>query len=55
MGIMDKAKGLISGNKDKAGAGVDKARDVAKDTTPDSADGTVDTAADKAKDIIDGS
>jgi hypothetical protein len=40
MGMLDKAKDLVSGNKDKASEGIDKAKDVVKEKTPDSADGT---------------
>jgi uncharacterized protein YjbJ (UPF0337 family) len=54
MGIMDKIKGLVSGNADKAKDGVDTATDAVKSKTPDQVDGAVDQAADKAKDVIDG-
>lgn len=52
MGLMDKAKQMLGGHKDKAEVAVDKAADVVKEKTPDQVDGAVDTAADKAKDVI---
>ena len=52
--MMDKAKDLISGNKDKVEEGVDKATDAIKDKMPDQGDGAVDAAADKAKDAVEG-
>lgn len=52
MGLMDKAKQMLGGNKDKAEAAVDKAADTVKEKTPDQVDGAVDAAADKAKDVI---
>jgi len=52
--MMDKAKDLISGNKDKVEEGIDKATDSIKDKTPDQGDGAVDAAAEKAKDAVEG-
>jgi len=52
MGLMDKVKGLIGGNKDKVSDGIDKAGDTVKDKTPDQVDGAVDTTADKGKGIV---
>ena len=52
MGLMDKVKGLIGGNKDKVSDGIDKAADTVTDRTPDQVDGAVDTAADKGKGIV---
>ena len=53
MGLMDKVKGLVGGNKQKASGGVDKAADVAKDKLPDQYDEKVDQVADAVKDQID--
>jgi len=52
MGLLDKVKGLVSGNKDTITGGVDKAADVAKDKLPDEHSGKVDQAADAIKDQI---
>ncbi len=52
MGMLDKVKGLVAGNKDKIEGGVDKAADVAKDKLPDEHGGKVDQAADAIKDQI---
>jgi hypothetical protein len=52
MGMLDKAKSLIGGNKDKVGEGIDKAADVAKDKVGEAHGDTVDTAAEKAKDVV---
>ena len=52
MGMLDKVKGLIAGNKDKVEDGVDKVADVAKDKLPDEHGGKVDQAADAIKDQI---
>ena len=52
MGILDKIKGLVSGNADKVDDGIDKAAEFAKDKVPDAHDDKVDMAADKAKDIV---
>ena len=54
MGILDKIKGLVGGNADKAEEVIDKVADVAKDKVPDAHDDKVDMAADKAKDLIGG-
>jgi hypothetical protein len=53
MGLLDKAKELLSSNKDKVEGGVDKAADLAKDKLPDEHDAKVDKAADAVKDQID--
>jgi len=53
MGLMDKIKGLVGGNRDKIDSGVDKTADVVKDKVPDQHDEKVDRAADAAKDQID--
>lgn len=52
MGMMDKAKGLLGGNKDKVKDGIDKAADAAGNVAGGHAD-KVDKAADAAKDAID--
>ena len=52
MGMLDKLKGLVAGNKDKVEQGVDKAADFAKDKLPDEHDAKVDKAADSLKDQI---
>jgi len=54
VGILDKIKGLIGGNADKADDAIDKAADVVKDKIPDEHDDKVDMAAEKAKDVVDG-
>jgi hypothetical protein len=53
MSIMDKAKGLLGKNRDKAKTGVDKAADVIDDKTGGKHTDTIDSAAEKAKDVID--
>ena len=53
MGLMDKIKGMASGNKDKSKQGVDTAATQAKKVVPDAHDKQVDQAADAAKDQID--
>lgn len=50
MGIMDSAKGLISG--DQVEAGVDAAAEKVKELAPDQVDGVVDQGAAMAKDAI---
>lgn len=53
MGLLDKVKGMVSGNKDKAKQGVDVAADQIEKVVPDSQDDKVEKAADAAKDAID--
>jgi hypothetical protein len=53
MGILDKVKGFVGGNKEKVAQGVDKAADIAKDKLPDEHDAKVDKAADTLKGQID--
>ena len=53
MGILDKVKDLIGGNKKAAKDGVDKAAGAAKGVVGDKHEGKVDDVADKAKDAID--
>ena len=53
MGLLDKIKGAIGGNKDKAKQGVDAAADQVEKVVPDEHDDKVEKAADAAKDAID--
>jgi hypothetical protein len=53
MGLMDKIKGALGGNKSKAKQGVDTAADQAKKVVPDEHDAKVDKGADAAKDAVD--
>ena len=53
MGLMDKLKGLVGGNKTQVEKGIDTAADKAQDATGHKADAQIDTAADKAKDVVD--
>ena len=53
MSILDKAKGMIGKNRDKAKGGVDKAADVIDDKTGGAHTAKIDAGAEKAKDVID--
>lgn len=53
MGLLDKIKGLLGGNKKAAKGAVDKVADVIESKTPDSVDDKVEAAAEKVKDVID--
>ena len=53
MGLLDKIKGLVGGNKDAVKGGIDKVNDVVESKTPDSVDAKVAVAAEKAKDAVD--
>ena len=53
MGLLDKVKGMLSGNKDKAKQGVDVTADQTEKVVPDAHDAKVEQAADAAKDQID--
>ena len=53
MGLLDKVKGMVSGNKDKSKQGVDTAAEQAEKVVPDEHDEQVEQAADAAKDQID--
>lgn len=53
MGLLDKAKDLVSGNKDQVKGGIDKAADLVDDKTGNQHSDKIDTVADKAKDAID--
>jgi hypothetical protein len=50
MGILDKLKGLVGGNKSEVEKGIDKVADVAKDKIGH--DKEVDKAAETAKDAL---
>ena len=52
MGLLDKIRGAIGGNKGKAKQGVDTAAGQAKKVVPDQHDAKVDQGADAAKDAI---
>ena len=52
MGIIDKIKGLVGGNADKAEQAIDKAADVADSKTGGKYSDHIDTAAEKAKDTV---
>jgi hypothetical protein len=54
MSILDKAKGLIGKNRDKAKGGVDQGAKVVDQKTGGAHTDKIDTAADKTKDAIDG-
>ena len=52
MGIMDSAKGMLSGSSDQIDGAVDAAAAQVKAHTPDQVDGAVDQGAEMAKDAI---
>jgi MT0933-like antitoxin protein len=52
MGVMDKLKGMFSGNKDTVNKGIDTAADKAQDATGHKYDQPIDTGADKAKEAV---
>ena len=54
MGLLDKLKAMLGGNKEQVKSGIDKASDTAQKAVPDQHDAKVDMAADKAKDVVDG-
>ena len=53
MSIVDKAKGLLGKNKDKAKGGVDKGAGIIDKKTGGAHRDHIDAGADKAKDAID--
>ena len=53
MGMLDKAKDLISGNKEQVKGGIDKAADLVDGKTGNQHSDKIDTAAEKAKDAVD--
>ena len=54
MGLLDKLKAMLSGNKEQVKSGIDKASTTAQKAVPDQHDAKVDMAADKAKNVVDG-
>lgn len=53
MDIVNKIKGVVSGNADKADEVIDKAADLIDDKTGNKHSDKIDSAAEKAKDLID--
>lgn len=53
MGLLDKIKGMLSGNADKVKDGVDKAGDMIDEKTGGKYADKVDMAQDKVEEIID--
>ncbi len=53
MGLMDKLKGMVGGNKKQVDKGIDTAADKAQDATGHKADAPIDSAADQAKGVVD--
>jgi len=53
MGLLDKIKAMLSGNADKAKAGLDKAADMVDDKTGGKFADKIDMAQEKASDLID--
>jgi hypothetical protein len=53
MGLLDKMKSMVSGNKDKANGAIDKAGDVVDEKTGDKYTDKVDMGQDKAKEMLD--
>jgi hypothetical protein len=53
MGILDKVKGLLSGNKAKVKQGVESGAEQVKKVVPDQHDAKVDQAADAVEQAID--
>lgn len=51
MGLLDKIKGLLGGNKKAVKGGIDKGADVVESKTPDSVEDKVEAVAEKAKDV----
>jgi MT0933-like antitoxin protein len=53
MGLLDKVKGLVGKNADKAKSTVDKAGDVVDDKTGGQYNDQIESGTEKAKDAID--
>lgn len=53
MGFIDKIKGAISGNTDKADDAIDKAADFVDDKTGNKHTEKIDSVSEKAKDLVD--
>jgi MT0933-like antitoxin protein len=54
MGMLDKAKEMLSGHKDQADTVIEKGGDMVDEKTGDKYVGQVDTAQEKAKDVLGG-
>lgn len=53
MGLMDRLKGLVGGNRDKISEGVDKATDVADEKTGGSHSEQLQQVDEKAEEVLD--
>lgn len=53
MGLLDKIKGMLGGNVDKAKAGIDKAGDMVDEKTGGKFGDQIDKAQDMAGDMLD--
>ena len=53
VGLLDKAKDLVAGNKDQVKDGIDKAADMVDDRTKNQHSDKIDGVAEKAKDAVD--
>lgn len=53
MGLFDKVKGLVAGNKSAVKSGIDRVADVVESKTPDSVDDKVEQGAEALKDVVD--
>jgi len=53
MGLLDKVKSLLRGNKKGVSGAVDKVADAIQSKTPDSVDAKVEAASDKVKGLVD--
>jgi hypothetical protein len=53
MGLLDKLKGLIGGNKSKVKGGIDKVSDIVENKVGEKNAAKVEMAAEKAKDAVD--
>ena len=53
MGILDKIKGMLSGNKTKVKQGVDAGAEQVKKVVPDAHDAKIDQAADAVEGAVD--
>lgn len=53
MGLLDKVKGLVGGNKKAIKGAVDKVADVVESKAPDSVDSKVEAGAEHLKNVID--
>lgn len=53
MGLLDKLRGMLGGNKDKIKGGIDRSADAIGSKVSPKHAAKVDNAADKAKDVVD--